>query len=164
MDPHRLEVAASVPFADVPAISPGAVARGDLRSLAGNSKGGLTRRRRRPGHRHRADAAAVTGPTRFAIGTPVQVQIDLEVHKDAVLVPSAAIVRDGAEAAVFVAVGDKATAASSRRASTTALTWRSLKGIKAGETVITHGQNGLPDGAKITTAGPAKSGEGAQDK
>ena len=105
-----------------------------------------------------------TGPTRFAIGTPVQVQIDLEVHKDAVLVPSAAIVRDGAEAAVFVAVGDKATRRVVEAGLNDGTHVEIVKGIKAGETVITHGQNGLPDGAKITTAGTAKSGEGAQDK
>ena len=66
IDPHRLEVAASVPFADVPANSPGAVARVSISGPPGNGEGGLTRRRRRPGHRHRADPAAVhrAGPLR----------------------------------------------------------------------------------------------------
>jgi len=165
IDPHRLEVAASVPFADVPAIAPGAVARVSISGASPETAKVVSR------------AAAVdpatgtapirlrfTGPTRFAIGTPVQVQIDLEVHKDAVLVPSAAIVRDGAEAAVFVAVGDKATRRVVEAGLNDGTHVEIVKGIKAGETVITHGQNGLPDGAKITTAGTAKSGEGAQDK
>jgi hypothetical protein len=108
-------------------------------------------------------------PTRFAIGTPVQIELDTEVHKNVVLVPSAAIVRDGDETAVFVAAGDKAA----RRVVETGVTDGAhveiTKGIKAGDAVIVHGQNGLPDGAKISLEKPGdkpdeKSDEKSDDK
>jgi RND family efflux transporter MFP subunit len=166
VDPHRLEIEASVPYADVPGISPGTVAHVTVGGGAAETARVISR------------AAAVdpaTGaapirlrfdkPTRFAIGTPVQIEIDTEVHKNVVLVPSAAIVRDGDETAVFVAAGDKAA----RRVVETGVSdgphVEITKGIKAGDAVIVHGQNGLPDGAKISLEKPGdKSDEKSDDK
>jgi RND family efflux transporter MFP subunit len=170
IDPHRLEIEASVPYADVPGISPGTAAHVTVGGAAAETARVISR------------AAAVdpaTGaapirlrfdkPTRFAIGTPVQIAIDTDVHKNVLLVPSAAIVRDGDETAVFVAVGEKAV----RRDVETGVTDGShveiTKGIKAGDAVIVHGQNGLPDGAKISLEKPGdksdeKSDEKADDK
>ena len=86
------------------------------------------------------------------IGTPVQISIDTEEHKDAVLVPRAAVVREAEETAVFVANGDKAE----RKVVTIGLEddehVEIKSGIKAGDQVIVKGQAGLPDGATITTA------------
>src|SRR4029079_1907399 len=42
------------------------------------------------------------------VGTPVQITIDAEEHKNAILVPADAVVHEGEEAAVFVAKGEKA--------------------------------------------------------
>ena len=76
-----------------------------------------------------------------------------------VLVPAAAVIREGNEAVVFVAAGDKAE----RRIVEVGLTdgehVEITKGLKAGELVITKGMNGLPDDAKITTEPVGKEGE-----
>jgi multidrug efflux pump subunit AcrA (membrane-fusion protein) len=83
------------------------------------------------------------------IGTPVQVTINAEEHRNVVLVPTAAVIREADEAAVFVANGEKAE----RRVVTTGLAdaehTEIVSGVKAGEPVIIKGQAGLPDGATI---------------
>jgi multidrug efflux pump subunit AcrA (membrane-fusion protein) len=90
------------------------------------------------------------------VGTPVQVTIEAEEHKNVVLVPAEAVIREADGTAVFVANGDKAE----RRVVTLGLTdgeHAEIKsGIKAGEPVIVKGQAGLPDGAKISTSASEK--------
>jgi RND family efflux transporter MFP subunit len=164
LDPRRLEVAAAVQFADVPFVRPGAVAQ--IRVGSGDPQPAKVV----------SLAAAVdpaTGaapvrlrfdrPTRVAAGTPVQVEIETQVHKGVLVVPAAAIIREGDEAVVFVANGDKAE----RRVVEVGLTdgehVEVVKGVKAGEAVITKGMNGLPDDAKISTEPPGK-GEKDTDK
>jgi len=97
-------------------------------------------------------------PANFAAGTPVEVEIDAEEHKDVVVVPAVAIVREGEETALFVSAGGKAQ----RRLVQTGLgdgtNVEILSGVKAGEMVIVDGQAGLPDGAAITT-GAEKGGD-----
>ncbi len=67
-----------------------------------------------------------------------------------VLVPSAAVIREADEAAVFIANGGKAE----RRVVTIGLAdgehTEIASGVKAGEPVIITGQAGLPDGAAIS--------------
>lgn len=86
-------------------------------------------------------------------------EIETQVHANVVLVPTAAVIREGGEAVVFVAAGDKAE----RRVVEAGLTdgehIEITKGVKAGELVITKGMNGLPDDAKITTEPAGKEGE-----
>ena len=85
-------------------------------------------------------------------------EIETEVHENVVLVPVAAVIREGGEAVVFVAAGDKAE----RRAVEAGLTdgehVEITKGVKAGELVITKGMNGLPDDAKISTGARGQRG------
>ena len=95
----------------------------------------------------------------LAVGTPVQVEIDAEQHTNVVLVPAEAIVREGEETAVFVAMGDKAMRRPVVVGIVDAAHAEIREGLKAGEQVIVHGQAGLPDGAKITTEKPAAEGE-----
>ena len=89
----------------------------------------------------------------------MQVEIDTEAHRHVIVVPAAAIVREGEEAVVFVAAAGKAQ----RRVVETGLTdgqhVEVVKGLKAGEQVITRGQNGLPDGAAISTGADASPDE-----
>ena len=75
-----------------------------------------------PGHRRRCRSVWHSWRRRRSPSArPVEVEIDAEEHTDVVLVPPIAIVREGDETAVFVAVGDKAAAAAaSRSASPTA--------------------------------------------
>jgi len=90
-----------------------------------------------------------TAPPALAVGTPLQVEFDTERRTGVVLVPSAAIVREGEETALLVAAGDKAE----RRVVVLGLEdghhTEVRSGLEAGEMVITRGQAGLPDGAAI---------------
>jgi RND family efflux transporter MFP subunit len=163
LDPRRLEISAAIQVADVPFVRPGATA---LIRLG-------------PGDPQPAKvvslAAAVdpaTGaapvrlrfdrPTRLPAGTPVQVEIETQAHEGVLVVPASAIVREGDETVVFVASGNKAE----RRIVEVGLSdgehVEVVKGVKAGDLVITKGQNGLPDDAQISTE-PA-GGETGKDK
>ena len=154
VDPKRLEVTAAVPISDVPRIIIGAP--GHMKNPTGEGEIEL-KVVSRPAA---VDPGMATVPIRMTftaddiapVGTPVQVTIDAEEHKNVILVPAEAVIREADETAVFVANGDKAE----RRVVTIGLSdaeHAEIKsGIKAGERVIVKGQAGLPDGAKITTA------------
>ncbi|HUQ89495.1 MAG TPA: efflux RND transporter periplasmic adaptor subunit [Vicinamibacterales bacterium] len=152
VDPRRLEVTASVPIPDVPKIVVGAA--GELRSSTGAEPIAL-KVISRPAA---VDPGTASVPIRLSfgvpdvapIGTPVQVTINAEEHRNVILVPAGAVIREGEEAAVFIANGDKAE----RRVVTVGLSDSEhaeiISGLKAGETVIVKGQAGLPDGAAIS--------------
>lgn len=156
VDPRRLEVTASVPIPDVPHIVVGAA--GELRGSAGADPIAL-KVISRPAA---VDPGTASVPIRLAfavpdvapIGTPVQVTINAEEHKNVVLVPSVAVLREADETAVFVVNGDKAE----RRVVTVGLSddehTEIVSGVKSGEPVIVTGQAGLPDGAKISVGKP----------
>jgi membrane fusion protein (multidrug efflux system) len=157
IDPKRLEVVASVPVADGVSIKTGASAR-----LVGGAGVALKVAARPvavpPGSVTVTIRLAFTGAATYPVGAPVEVEIDRDTHKDAVLVPASAVVREGAETAVFVVMNNKA----SRREVTLGLEnsdrTEIASGVKTGETVVATGQNGLPDGAEVITApagGPA---------
>jgi RND family efflux transporter MFP subunit len=158
VDPKRLEVTASVPIPDVPKVLIGASGR--LRNPSGEGEIDL-KVVSRPAA---VDPGTAAVPIRLAfaatdiapVGTPVQITIDAEQHRKVVLIPSAAVIHEAEETAVFVANGDKAE----RRVVTLGLIdgehTEVKSGIKAGELVIVKGQAGLPDGATITTAAAAK--------
>jgi RND family efflux transporter MFP subunit len=159
VDPKRLEVSASVPIPDVARIVVGAA--GHMKNPAGEGEIAL-KVVSRPAA---VDPGTAAVPIRLSfaasdvapIGTPVQITIDAEEHRNAILVPAEAVVHEGEEAAVFVAKADKAE----RRVVTIGIADAEhaevLSGLKAGEAVIVKGQAGLPDGATITT-----EAEGAQ--
>jgi hypothetical protein len=105
------------------------------------------------------------------VGTPVQVEIDAEEHRDVVLIPTAAIVREGEETAVMIVAGEKAQ----RRAIVLGLSNDMRTEVRSGITVgaqdIDDGPAGLPDGASVTLnkggkgeGGKGKGGEGEGDR
>lgn len=154
IDPRRLEVQASVPVADVPRLVVGASAR-----IVGTPAGTPVPLAvvSRPAAVEQGTASVpvrlgFASPTTYPAGLPVQVEIDAEEHRNVVLVPAAAIVREGSETAVFVAAGGKAQ----RRSVATGLSddrrVEVLSGVKPGEQVITRGHAGLPDGAAVAVA------------
>ena len=165
VDPKRLEVSASVPIPDVARILVGAAGR--LKNPGGEGEIAL-KVVSRPAA---VDPGTAAVPIRLAfaasdvapIGTPVQVTIDAEEHRNAVLVPAEAVLHEGDEAAVFVAKGEKAE----RRVVTVGIADAEhaeiTSGLKAGEPVIIKGQAGLPDGATITTEADAKEKPDAAD-
>ena len=151
VDPRRLEVTASVPIPDVAKIVVGAA--GELRSSTGAEPIALKVISRPaavdPGTASVPIRLSLAVPDVAPIGTPVQVTINAEEHRNVILVPVAAVMREGEEAAIFVANGDKAE----RRVVVVGLSDSEhaeiISGLKAGEPVIVKGQAGLPDGATI---------------
>ncbi|MEP6782683.1 MAG: efflux RND transporter periplasmic adaptor subunit [Acidobacteriota bacterium] len=167
VDPKRLEVSASVPIPDVTRIIVGAA--GHMKNPAGEGEIAL-KVVSRPAA---VDPGTAAVPIRLAfaasdvapVGTPVQITIDAEEHRNAILVPAEAVLHEGDEAAVFVAKGDKAE----RRVVTIGIAdaeHAEIKsGLKAGEPVIVKGQAGLPDGATISTeAEPKDKADTAAEK
>jgi RND family efflux transporter MFP subunit len=154
IDPRRIEVVASVPLSESAHIVVGA--HGWLKAAMSGVPDLALKVISRPAQVEPGTAsvpvrlAFVGVPTNLSAGTPVQVDIDAEQHANVVVVPAAALVRDGEQTAVFIVMGDKAQ----RRPVQTGLTDGSdleiVSGVKAGEMVIVEGQNGLPDGAKVT--------------
>jgi RND family efflux transporter MFP subunit len=152
IDLDRLEVVASVPLADAPRITVGASAR-----ITGIDDGPSLKVLSRPAAVEEGTASvpvrlAFTSPAHYPARAPVAIDIDAERHDGVIVVPQSAIVREGEQTAVFVVTGNKAQ----RRPVATGLSGADLveikSGLKAGEMVIVDGQNGLPDGATVTTA------------
>jgi len=154
IDPRRLEVVASVPLSESPRIVVGA--RGWLKSGVAGLPDLALKVVSRPAQVEQGTASipvrlAVTGgATTLAAGTPVQIDIDAEMHANVVVIPAAALVREGEETAVFVVMGDKAQRRAVKTGLTDATDLEIVSGVTAGEMVIVEGQNGLPDEAKVT--------------
>jgi RND family efflux transporter MFP subunit len=152
IDPNRLEIVAAVPVANLPHVAAGAPARAidpsgdpvDASVIA------------RPAA---VDPGAVTGavrlrpstPAKLTSGSSVQVEIFGPERRGAVLVPPAAVVRDG-EDSVVMTVGPDSKA--HRNIVDVGVVTEDAaeirKGVKSGDRVIIRGQNGLPDGASVT--------------
>jgi membrane fusion protein (multidrug efflux system) len=158
VDPRRLEVTASVPIPDVPHIVVGAAA--ELQRASGGTPIALKVISRPaavdPGTASVPIRLSFATPYEAPIGTPVQLTINAEEHRNVVLVLTDAVIREADDAAVFIANADKAE----RRAVTIGLSNKThteiVSGVRAGEPVIVKGQAGLPDGATIAT-GSAES-------
>jgi RND family efflux transporter MFP subunit len=155
IDPARLQVVASIPLSDSPRVVIGA--SGWLKSGAAGLPDLALRVVSRPAQVEQGTATIPVrlvfvgqGQGNLAAGTPVQVDIDAEQHTNVVLIPAAALVREGEETAVFVAMGDKAQRRPVQIGLTDGTNIEVLSGVKTGEMVIVDGQAGLPDEAKIT--------------
>ena len=155
VDPRRLEIVASIAPGDVPRVAGGARVH-----MVSPIEAAL-RVSSRPTAIDVATGAAPVrlmftgGAPALAVGTPVQIDIDVEMRAGVVLVAAAAIVREGDDTAVFVAAGDKAERRAVVLGVTDGTQVEVVSGLAAGDQVITHGQAGLPDGAAITV-GAAK--------
>ena len=154
IDPSRLQVAASVPVADLARI---VVGRPSRLILPGGAPAADGRVLSLPAAVDIATGTAtvrVSAPPGLAAGTAVQVEIVAEEHAGVVLVPAAAVVHEDDKAAVFV-VGSDGKA--HRRAVTLGIeTTEDAEieaGVAAGEKVVVKGHEELPDGATVTTGG-----------
>jgi RND family efflux transporter MFP subunit len=161
IDPARLEITAAINLGDVPRIRLGAAAR-VVNAATSGTIASLTVISRPAATQEGTPAVPVrlafkTAP-HYAVGTPLEVDIDAEVHRNVVLVPLAAVLHEGEDAAVFVAADGKAR----RRAVTVGLVdgghAEIASGIMPGEAVIVTNQNGLSDDARITTGGASADG------
>ncbi|MGE0816130.1 MAG: efflux RND transporter periplasmic adaptor subunit [Vicinamibacterales bacterium] len=154
VDPARLEVVASLAVGDVGRVAPGAHAR--LVSPDGFAL-------RLVSHPAAVDPATGAVPVRLAfsrppetlaVGTPVQVSIEAETRQGVVLVPVAAVVREGQDTFVFVVTGDKAVRTPVTLGVSDGARVEIASGVTAGDRVIVSGQAGLPDGAAVTVGAP----------
>jgi len=93
---------------------------------------------------------AFTRAAKVPAGTFVQVDIAAEQHTNVVLVPVAAIVREGEETAVFITDGKTAHRRAVKTGLSDAAQIEILSGVNAGDMVIVDGQAGLPDEAMVT--------------
>ena len=157
VDPQRLEILASIAREDQSRVVIGASARV---AAAGAEPIRLTVAGRAPDPPAGTPTANELVPFRLvvaelsplAVDTPVQLDIDAEERTDTVLIPAEALVRDGSETAVFVAVGSKAERRPVKTGIADAARIEITEGLRAGELVITRGHIGLNDGAAITVA------------
>lgn len=158
VDPMRLEALVSVPGADVARVLPGASAR-----IAGFVEGQTVKLSvaSRPGGT--ADAVGnlrmrltFASPHTLMVDTPIEVDIDAEERSNVVFVPQVSLVASGKDAAVFVAAGDVARRRPVVIGVTTEQGVEIASGLQAGELVISRGQAGLTDGARISVSVDAK--------
>jgi RND family efflux transporter MFP subunit len=155
VDPTRMEVTASVPVADLVRIQVGQRAKVLVPGASADSVE-PARVVSRPAAVDVATGTAVVrlglGPgTRLTAGTPVQVEIEAEEHKDVVIVPASAVVHEEGEAAVFVVGADQK--AQRRKVVLGIVTTGEAEvrsGILVSERVVVKGQEELPDGAAVT--------------
>jgi len=102
-------------------------------------------------------------------GTTAQIAITAQTVKDALVVPSGALLNAKGDAAQVMVV-DSQNQASSRDVKTGIQTGQQVQivsGLKRGEVVVTEGAYGLPDKTKVKIEKPeseAASGEGAKEK
>ena len=151
IDPRRLQVVASIPLSESPRVVVGA--SGWLKS-GGAGPDLALKVVSRPAQVEQGTATipvrlSFAGQPNLAAGTPVQVDIDAEQHTNVVIIPAAALVREGEETAVFVAMGDKAKRVPVKIGLSDGDRIEITSGVKAGDMVIVDGQAGLPDDAKI---------------
>ena len=163
VDPRRLEVIASIPRQDQSRVVAGATARvaaGGTEPVRLTVAGRVTDVAAAAGANTPAPAEAdavafrlvFAEPSTLAVDMPVQLDIDAEERTDTVLIPTEALVRDGNEAAVFVAVESRAERRRVKTGIEDAARTEITEGVRAGELVITRGHLGLSDGAAITVA------------
>jgi RND family efflux transporter MFP subunit len=153
IDPSRLEITAAAPVGVLAFITVNAPAR-ILNPAGGEPIEAVVIARPAA-----VDAGSVSAPVRLrpasatglTVGLPMQVEIMGPEHKGVVVIPPAAIVREGATAIVMVVGADsKAQRKEVEVGVVTTDAAEIRKGVAAGEKVIVRGQNGLPDGAAVT--------------
>jgi len=155
VDPTRMQVTASVPVADLTRIAVGQPARVSVPG-AQEASGEPARVTSRPAAVDVASGTAVVRlalghRTRLTAGTPVQVEIQTEEHKDVVIVPASAVVREEEETSVYVVGADQKAHKKKVVLGIVAGEDAEIRsGVAASEKVVTKGHEELPDGAAVT--------------
>lgn len=155
VDPSHMQVIASVPVADLTRIEVGQPATVKVPDADADSEE-TARVVSRPAAVDVATGTAVVrlalgSGTRLTAGTPVQVEIHTEEHKDVVIVPASAIVREEEETSVFVVGTDQRAHRKKVVLGIVAGEDAEIRsGVVAAEKVIVKGQEELPDGAAVT--------------
>lgn len=152
IDPQRLEVMATIAADIAPRVLPGASAR--IASAVEAERVPMIVTAQPNNAQRAADGSvrirlAFQAPVSLPVDTAVELDIDAEERNNVLFVSPEALVRSGAETAVFVAVGNRAA----RRIVTTGVEEEQgveiTAGLNPGDLVISRGQAGLADGAQI---------------
>lgn len=152
IDPNRLEIVAAVPVASLSRVTASAPAR--VIDPAGDTIEASVIARPAAVEAGAVTAAVRLRPasaSRLTAGAAVQIELLGPERAGAVLVPPAAVLRDGEES-IVVTVGPDSKAHRNvvEVGAVTADAAEIRKGIKPGDRVIVRGHNGLPDGAAVT--------------
>jgi RND family efflux transporter MFP subunit len=153
VDPTHMQVTASVPVAAITRISVGEPARV---IVPGADTAETARVISRPAAVDVATGTAIVrlglgSGTRLTPGTPVQVEIQTEEHKDVVIVPTLAIVRDEDKTYVYVVGADQKAHRKPVVLGIVAGEDAEVRsGVNASDKVIVKGHEELPDGAAVT--------------
>ncbi len=152
IDPNRLEIVAAVPVGSLARVAAAAPAR--IIDPAGEPIEASVIARPAA-----VEPGTVTAPvrlrpasaSRLTAGTSVQVEILGPERAGVVVVPPAAVIRDGEDSIVMTVSGDsKAHRNPVEVGVVTSDAVEIRTGIKPGDRVIVRGHNGLPDGASVT--------------
>lgn len=153
INPDKLQVVAAVPVAYLPSIAPGRPA--ELTSPGSDDVVPVTVLTR-PAQVDPTSATAdvrlaFSKPTSLAAGTTVQLRLITGRHDTALVIPSAAVVKDDDDTFVMVVTSDnKAHKHKIVLGLTTETLVEVTSGLAAGDQVVVRGQDGLPDGAAVT--------------
>jgi RND family efflux transporter MFP subunit len=155
VDPTHMQVTASVPVAELTRISVGQPARVIVPGAEADTAE-TARVVSRPASVDVATGTAVVrlglgSATRLTAGTPVQVEIQTDEHKDVVVVPASAIVRDEDKVFVYVLGGDTKAHRKPVELGIVAGEDAEIRsGVAANDKVVVKGHEELPDGAAVT--------------
>ncbi|MEO6223889.1 MAG: efflux RND transporter periplasmic adaptor subunit [Vicinamibacterales bacterium] len=155
INPKDMQIVAAVSAADVPRLAPGRTGRAvGPGTEQGDAVVILTRPVQVDPKTAMADVRiGFARPTTLPAGAAVTIEIATESHSSVVIIPAVAVLREGEEAFVMVAGGDnKAHKKIVKTGIESAETIEIVSGIAAGDLVIIHGQNELPDNAAITVS------------
>jgi RND family efflux transporter MFP subunit len=156
INPAQLQVLAAVPVADLSRVVVGHAA---IVRESGNPEGRPAKVATKAAQ---VDPDTATGdvrlafatPTTLAAGTRVEVEIVGEEHKNALVIPAAALVTEEGEVFVMVAgPDDKAHKYPVAVGLSTRTQVEITSGLKEGDRVIIRGQAGLPEGAGVKVEG-----------
>jgi RND family efflux transporter MFP subunit len=166
-DPARVEAEAMVPSADVARIAAKQPAEvkgpGDVAwpatvvatpvAVDATTSSARVRLALRPSSLVPRPSSSSSAPQALPpIGLPIEAAITVMSRDAAVTVPVGALVRDGEGYVLFVVSGKKAARREVKVGAVSSETAEILSGVAAGETVVTSGQDGLPDGAAVSVA------------
>ena len=155
VDPTHMQITASVAVADLTRISIGQ----PVRVIVPGAEADTAETARVVSRPAAVDVATGTAVVRLGLGrdsrltagTPVQVEIQTEEHKDVVIVPASAIVREEEETSIFVVGADQKAHKKKVVLGIVAGEDAEIRsGVVASEKVIVKGQDELPDGAAVT--------------
>lgn len=152
IDPNRLEIHAAVPVASLARIAAQAPARiaepgGEMLAASVIARPAAVE----PGAVTASVRLRPASAARLTAGASVQVEILGAEHTGVVVVPPAAVLRDGEDAIVVTVGADSKAHRNKVEVGVVSADAAEIRaGIKAGDRVIVRGHNGLPDGAAVT--------------